>query len=159
MAEGLSPSARRVAARLRELGFAAEVRELPETTRTAAEAARAVGCAVGQIAKSLVFRAGGSDRPILVIASGANQVDEGRLGALAGGPIGKADAAFVREQTGFAIGGVPPVGHRTPLDTFIDADLLGYDEVWAAAGTPFAVFRFAGRDLPALTGGRVVRIT
>lgn len=94
-----------------------------------------------------------------MIASGANQVDEGRLGALAGGPIGKADAAFVREQTGFAIGGVPPVGHRTPLDTFIDADLLGYDEVWAAAGTPFAVFRLAGRDLPALTGGRVVRIT
>ncbi len=158
MSERLSPSAQRVQDRLRELGFAGQVVELPATTRTAAEAAAAVGCRVEQIAKSLVFRGRETGRPLLVIAGGANRVDERRLGELAGEPIARASADFVRERTGFAIGGVPPVGHREPLDTYIDEDLAALEEVWAAAGTPHAVFRLPGADLPALTGGRVVAI-
>ena len=158
MSERLSPSAQRVQDRLRELGFAGQVVELPATTRTAAEAAAVVGCRVEQIAKSLVFRGKETGRPLLVIAGGANRVDERRLGELAGEPIARASADFVRERTGFAIGGVPPVGHREPLDTYIDEDLAALEEVWAAAGTPHAVFRLPGADLPALTGGRVVAI-
>ena len=158
MSERLSPSAQRVQDRLRELGFAGQVVELPATTRTAAEAAAAVGCRVEQIAKSLVFRGKETGRPLLVIAGGANRVDERRLGELAGEPIARASADFVRERTGFAIGGVPPVGHREPLDTYIDEDLAALEDVWAAAGTPHAVFRLRGADLPALTGGRVVAI-
>ena len=158
MSERLSPSAQRVQDRLRELGFAGQVVELPATTRTATEAAAAVGCRVEQIAKSLVFRGKETGRPLLVIAGGANRVDERRLGELAGEPIARASADFVRERTGFAIGGVPPVGHREPLDTYIDEDLAALEEVWAAAGTPHAVFRLRGADLPALTGGRVVAI-
>ena len=159
MSDPLSPSARRVQERLRELGYTAAVLELPDTTRTAADAARAIGCRVEQIAKSLVFKGGESGRPLLVIASGTNRVDERALSALAGEPIEKADADFVRERTGFAIGGVPPVGHRERFDIFIDEDLPRLDEVWAAAGTPHAVFRLAGHELPALTGGRVVAVT
>jgi prolyl-tRNA editing enzyme YbaK/EbsC (Cys-tRNA(Pro) deacylase) len=141
----------RVTAVLREAGVDAEVREFPEGTRTAAEAAAAVGCDVAQICKSLVFRVGGA--PLLVIASGANRVDEGRFGAE------KADAAFVREQTGFAIGGVPPFGHARSIDTVIDEDLLRHDLVWAAAGTPRAVFAIAPEALVALSGGRVARVS
>lgn len=155
----LSPSARKVRDALLALGIAAEPVELPDTTRTAAEAARAVGCRVEQIAKSLVFRGRESGRPLLVIAGGANRVNEGRLAELAREPVEKPDAAFVRERTGFAIGGVPPVGYRERLETFIDEDLLRLDTIWAAAGTPNAVFRLAPADLPALTGGRVVRVT
>lgn len=136
MSELLSPSARRVQERLRELGHTTAVLELPDTTRTAADAARAIGCRVEQIAKSLVFKGGESGRPLLVIVSGTNRVDERALSALAGEPVQKADADFVRERTGFAIGGVPPVGHRERLDIFVDEDLLRLDEVWAAAGTP-----------------------
>jgi prolyl-tRNA editing enzyme YbaK/EbsC (Cys-tRNA(Pro) deacylase) len=141
----------RVAAVLRGAGVDAEVREFPEGTRTAAEAAAAVGCDVAQICKSLVFRVGGA--PLLVIASGANRVHEGRFGAE------KADAAFVREQTGFAIGGVPPFGHARSIDTVIDEDLLRHDVVWAAAGTPRAVFAIAPEALVALSGGRVARVS
>ena len=159
MAEGLSASARRVQEALGALGVAAEVVELPDTTRTAAEAARAIGCRVEQIAKSLVFRGRESGRPLLVIAGGANRVDEGRLAKLAGEPVEKPDAAFVRERTGFAIGGVPPVGHREQLETFIDEDLLRLDSIWAAAGTPHAVVRLAPADLPGISGGRVVPVT
>ncbi len=159
MSSGLSGSARRVQDALREKGFGFEVVELPQSTRSAAEAAQAVGCRVEQIAKSLVFRAMESGRPVLVIASGANRVNERRLGELIGERIGKADADFVREATGFAIGGVPPVGHVQPVQTLIDEDLLRYDEIWAAAGTPNAVFRLAPGDLVAITGGRLVAIT
>lgn len=154
----LSPSARRVQDALAGLGFAYDVVELPASTRTAVEAARAVGCTVGQIAKSLVFRGADSDRPVVVIASGTNRVDERRLAEYAGEPIAKADADFVRQRTGFAIGGVAPVGHATPAECFIDEDLLQYDEIWAAAGTPNAVFRLRPADLPAMTGGRVVAV-
>jgi prolyl-tRNA editing enzyme YbaK/EbsC (Cys-tRNA(Pro) deacylase) len=114
-------------------------REFPAGTRTAADAAAAIGCEVGAICKSLVFRVG--DEPLLVIASGANRVDEARFAA------DKADAAFVREHTGFAIGGVPPYGHPRALRTVLDEDLLGYDTVWAAAGTPSSVFPIAPAEL------------
>jgi len=140
------------------LGLSTQVRELPASTRTALEAAQAVGCQVGQIAKSLVFRAKRTARPILVIASGANRVDEGRMAQYVGEPLEKADAAFVRQHTGFVIGGVPPVGHAEPLPTFIDEDLLQYEEIWAAAGTPNAVFPLTPSDLVRITGGQVVGI-
>ena len=142
----------RVVAALAGAGLEVEVREFPAGTRTAADAAAAVGCQVAQICKSLVFRVDG-DRPLLVIASGANRVDEARFGAR------KADAAYVREQTGYAIGGVPPVGHPRPIDTVIDEDLLGYDVVWAAAGTPRAVFAIAPRALVEVSGARVERVS
>ena len=118
-----------------------------------------MGCTLGQIVKSLVFRALDSDRPVLVETSGANRVNEQLLGALVGETIGKADAEFVRQRTGFVIGGVPPVGHSEKLLTFIDRDLLGYAEIWAAAGTPNAVFRLTPADLLRITGGEVVRVT
>ena len=133
------------------------MREFPAGTRTSAEAA-AIGCTVGQIAKSLVFRAHESGRPVLVIASGANRVDEKAVGALLGEKIGRAEPDFVRAATGFAIGGVPPVGHREAPVTLIDRDLLGFQEIWAAAGTPNAVFRLKPGDLVAMTGGRIADV-
>ncbi len=105
-----------------------------------------------------MFRARRSGRPVLVIASGANRVDEKAVSALIGERIGRADAAFVRETTGFAIGGVPPIGHRAPLLTVIDRDLLAFQEIWAAAGTPNAVFRLTPEDLVALTGGQLAEV-
>lgn len=155
---GLPASAAKVQAALTAHGLAAEVREFAQTTRTAGEAAAAIGCAVGQIAKSIVFRAVDSDRAILVIASGVNRVDERRIEDLLGERLGKADADFVRRETGYAIGGVPPVGHDRPLATFIDEDIMAFDEIWAAAGTPFAVFRLAPPDLVAMTGGVVAQL-
>jgi prolyl-tRNA editing enzyme YbaK/EbsC (Cys-tRNA(Pro) deacylase) len=134
-----------------------EVVELPHSTRTAAEAAAAVGCEVAAIAKSLVFRTD-AGRSVLVITSGANRVDEARVGELLGEPIGRADPEFVRDATGFAIGGVPPVGHAVEPAVFIDEDLLALPEVWAAAGTPNAVFRLTPAQLVELTGGRVLAV-
>lgn len=153
-----SQSAQRVQDALTELGLSCRVAELPASTRTAQEAAAAVGCSVGQIVKSLVFRGAQSNRAILVAASGANRVDEARLAELAAEPIAKADAAFVRASTGFAIGGVAPLGHPAPLIAFIDEDLLQYDQIWAAAGTPNAVFALTPADLQLMTGGQVVRL-
>lgn len=141
------------------LGFELQVQELPDSTRTAVEAAQAVGCQVGQIVKSLIFKAKRSERPVLVVASGANRVNERLIEELIEEPLGRADADFVRQRTGFAIGGVPPVGHIEPLLTFIDQDLLQYSEIWAAAGTPNAVFRLSPADLVRMTGGQVVKIT
>ena len=158
MSADLKASARRVRAAIAARGFDFEVREFPDSTRTAAEAATAVGCDVGQIAKSLVFRGRDSDGPVLVIASGANRVDEKKLAGLLGEKVGRADAAFVRERTGYSIGGVPPVGHAEALPVFVDEDLLGFDEVWAAAGTPNAVFRLRPADLVSLSGGRVADV-
>lgn len=158
MPESLPPSAQKVQDALSALGLPLQVIELPATTRTSAEAARAIGCQVGQIAKSLVFEARRSGSAVLVIASGANRVNEEVLQALLAEPIAKADADFVRRRTGFAIGGVPPVGHLEPLKTFIDADLFQYEEIWAAAGTPHAVFRLTPADLLRMTGGQVLRI-
>jgi len=154
----LSPNAQKVQDALADLGLTLQVVELPASTRTAAEAAQAVGCQVGQIVKSLVFKTKHTNRPILVIASGANRVDEKKLEVLIGEPLGKADADFVRQQTGFVIGGVPPVGHSQILETFIDQDLLQYPWVWAAAGTPNAVFQLVPADLSRMSGGRLVDI-
>lgn len=158
--EILSPSAQRVQQALHDHGLPARVVELPASTRTALEAAQAVGCQVGQIVKSLVFKAKRSGRAILVIASGANRVDERKIEAMIGEALGKADADFVRAHTGFAIGGVPPLafgkdqtGAEADCPTFIDRDLLQYDWVWAAAGTPHAVFQLAPGDLALLSGG------
>jgi len=155
----LKSSAQKVQDALDTLGFHnITVLELPASTRSAAEAAQAVGCQVGQIAKSLVFKTKTSQRPVLVIASGVNRVDIRQVGELIGEKITKADADFVRQQTGFAIGGVPPVGHSKPLDIFIDADLLTYNQIWAAAGTPHAVFQLNPDDLLAMTGGQVAEL-
>ncbi len=154
----LSPSAQKVQDALAPFGLSLQVVELPASTRTAVEAAQAVGCTVGQIAKSLIFRSQQSDRPVLVIASGANRVNEKRIGELLGEPIGKADADFVRQRTGFVIGGVPPVGHLEPLATFLDADLMQFEEIWAAAGTPNAVFKLTPPELVKITGGQVIKI-
>ena len=153
----LSPSAQKVQDTLTALGFGNQVVEHEQATRTSVEAAQAVGCEVGQIAKSLVFKTK-SGQAILVIASGANRVDEKKLRELAGEKIEKPDAEFVRSQTGFVIGGVPPVGHAQPLITFIDEDLTRFDTIWAAAGTPNAVFKLTPGDLVKMTGGKVVAI-
>ena len=151
-------SARRVQAALDGFGLGFEVREFSESTRTSEQAAAAIGCQVGQIAKSLVFRGKESDRPLLVIASGPNRVDLAKLAAIVGEPVGRADADFVRARTGFSIGGVPPVGHDEAPTTVIDQDLMAFDEVWAAAGTPNAVFRLAPGDLVKITAGRLADV-
>lgn len=156
---GLSSSALKVQQALSALGMQLEVIELPASTRTSQEAAQAVGCQVGQIAKSIIFQALPSRRPILVIASGPNRVNESIIAGLVGEEIGKADADFVRSRTGFVIGGVPPVGHAEKLETYIDQDLSQYTEIWAAAGTPHAVFRLIPEDLVRMTGGKVVKVT
>ncbi len=158
MTTPLIPSVQRVQDAIRGLGFSIEVVELEATTRTSADAAQAVGCNVEQIAKSLIFKGKQSHRPILVIASGSNRVNEKRLAEMISEPIGKADADFVRQHTGFAIGGVPPVGHLQKLEIFIDEDLLKYEEIWAAAGSPHAVFKLTPSDLVRMTGGRVTSI-
>jgi prolyl-tRNA editing enzyme YbaK/EbsC (Cys-tRNA(Pro) deacylase) len=158
MNEVLSSSARKIQDALNSLGMSLDVVELSASTRTAVEAAEAIGCEVGQIVKSLVFKAKRSERPVLVIASGKNRVDEKKIEMLIGESLGKADADFVRLHTGFVIGGVPPLGHTEKLETFIDEDLLEYTEVWAAAGTPNAIFRLNPEDLVKMTGGRLTKI-
>jgi prolyl-tRNA editing enzyme YbaK/EbsC (Cys-tRNA(Pro) deacylase) len=151
-------SIERVQQALRALGLGHEVVELGRSARTAADAARAVGCRVDQIAKSLVFRLRDSGRPLLVVTSGANRVDEGKVAALVGEPLERADADFVRAATGFAIGGVAPIGHARPLVTLIDEHLLRFEEIWAAAGHPNTVFRLTPGDLVTMTQGRVVTV-
>ena len=155
MAEELSRSARKIQDLLTSRGADCEVVQLPASTRTSAEAAAAVGCSVAQIAKSVVFRAAQSGKPVIVVASGANRVNEAKVAEYIGEPIGKADADFVREKTGFVIGGVPPIGHAEPIDTIVDEDLMKLGEVWAAAGTPNSVFKVSAENLLALTGGKL----
>jgi Cys-tRNA(Pro) deacylase len=147
------PNIERVRERLREQGIEAQPVEFAESTRTSADAAAAIGTTVAQIAKSLVFLADG--QPLLVIASGANRVDTKKLGALLNARITRADADAVRQATGFPIGGVPPLGHTTPLRTLIDEDLLAFTSIWAAAGTPNAVFETTPADLLKMTSGQV----
>jgi prolyl-tRNA editing enzyme YbaK/EbsC (Cys-tRNA(Pro) deacylase) len=158
MSEPLSESAQKVQDALSRHGVTCQVMELPGSTRTAQEAAQAIGCRVEQIAKSLVFRGKTTNRPVLVVASGVNRVNEKKLRDLLSEPVKKADAEFVREHTGFAIGGVPPAGLSKPLETFIDEDLFKYEEIWAAAGTPHAVFKLTAADLLRITQGKVVKI-
>ena len=140
------------------LGDAYQVLEFDAGTRTAADAAAAIGCTVAEIAKSLVFRGRESGRAVLVVASGVNRVDEKKVALLVGEKIARADAVFVREKTGFAIGGVPPVGHAESPVCLIDADLLQFETIWAAAGTPNAVFSLKPGELMELTGGRVAEV-
>jgi prolyl-tRNA editing enzyme YbaK/EbsC (Cys-tRNA(Pro) deacylase) len=140
----LSNRARQFQDYLDSNGYQFIVQELPDSTRTARDAAAALGCEIGQIVKSLVFQNATTGEAVLVLASGSNRVDESRISALVDAEILKADADFVRRATGFAIGGVPPLGHKSACQTFVDEDLLKYPEVWAAAGTPNAVFRITG---------------
>ena len=153
----LAPAAQRVQEKLRAAGSDCIVRMLPQTARSAADAAAAIGCEVAQIAKSLVFRAK-SGKAVLIIASGANRVDEGKLAAALGEAIGKADADFVRERTGYAIGGVAPVGHDGSVRIFIDEDLRRCPAIWAAAGHPHAVFPLDFAELERLTKGIVIAV-
>ena len=158
MKSELPESAQRVQRALDAAGIDTAVVELPQSTRTAADAAAAVGCAVEQIVKSLVFRVEASGSPVLILASGGNRVAPDLVARHAGGPIAKADADFVRASTGYAIGGVPPLGHGTPIPTLVDEDLLHHDVVWAAGGTPNAVFPVDPRRLVEVTGARVAAI-
>jgi len=132
--------------------------EHAESTRTAQEAADRAGCELGQIVKSLIFKGKTSHKPILVLTSGANRVDEKRISEYAGEHIGRADADFVRAVTGFAIGGVPPVGHIQKMETYIDEDFLQFQTIWAAAGTPNAIFELPTDILQIITGGKIVRV-
>jgi Cys-tRNA(Pro) deacylase len=154
----LSPSAQKIQDALYDLGFDLTVVEHTESTRTAQEAAERVGVTLGQIVKSLIFKGKTSGKPILVLASGTNRVDEKRIKAYAGEKIERADANFVREVTGYAIGGVPPIAHAKPMETYLDEDLLQYDLIWAAAGTPNAVFELTPNDLKKMTEGKVAKI-
>jgi prolyl-tRNA editing enzyme YbaK/EbsC (Cys-tRNA(Pro) deacylase) len=149
----MKAAVQRVVDALRAAGVEAPVTEFAESTRTAEEAAAAVGATVGQIVKSLVFLAG--ERPILALVSGANRADTQKLVRLVGDPVRRADAEAVRAATGYAIGGVPPIGHPAPLATYLDADLLRYERVWAAAGTPNAVFPIAPAELQRIAGAQV----
>jgi prolyl-tRNA editing enzyme YbaK/EbsC (Cys-tRNA(Pro) deacylase) len=155
----LSLSAKKVQEALDFHDIPLQVVELPASTRTAVEAAHAIGCQVAQIAKSLIFEASTSGRPVLIIASGINRVNEQKISELLGETLKKASADFVRERTGFAIGGVPPVAHSEPLLTFLDKDLLQYAEIWAAAGTPNAVFKLTPSELTNITQGKVIQVT
>lgn len=148
------PNVRRVVAAAHDLGLEIEIREFPEGTKTAADAAAAIGVEVGQIVKSLIF--GHGVDVVVALVSGTNQLDEAKLSALAGGePVGRVDADRVRAATGYPIGGVPPFGHAEQLATFVDTDLLQYDEVWAAAGTWNHVFAINPNDLVRVSGGTV----
>lgn len=158
MTSELTHAAARVQSVLQQFGVDCQVVELPSSTRTAVDAASAVGCRVEQIVKSLVFRGRANGKPLLVLASGAHRFDEDCVSALLGEEIEKADADFVRQHSGFAIGGVPPIGHPVPIRTIIDADLLKHEELWAAAGTPRAVFRLTSQDLRRLSSGDVAAI-
>jgi prolyl-tRNA editing enzyme YbaK/EbsC (Cys-tRNA(Pro) deacylase) len=152
----MSNSVERVRAALQAAGHADTITMFPEGTRTAQEAAAAVGCTVAQIAKSIVLRAG--EQVVLVIASGANRVDTRKISARLGQPVTPADGRWVRDATGFAIGGVAPVGHRGPVRILIDQDLTVLDPIWAAAGSPRHVFRTTTSDLVRLTGGEITDV-
>jgi prolyl-tRNA editing enzyme YbaK/EbsC (Cys-tRNA(Pro) deacylase) len=154
----LSPSSQKVQDILRELGYPFTVLESETHTRTAQEAADLVGCELGQIVKSLIFRGAQSGKPILVLTSGTNRVDESRISQYAAESIARADPEFVRMVTGFAIGGVPPVGHNQPMETYLDEDLLQHQSIWAAGGTPNSLFELTPAALQEMTGGKVAAV-
>lgn len=154
----LKPAPRRVQDAAGRLGLAVHVVEMAQSTRTAGEAAAACGCAVGQIIKSLVFRGKQSGKPVLLLVSGSNRVDQAGVAAVIGEALDRPDAAFVREVTGFAIGGIPPFGHAQLLPTWIDRDLLQYATVWAAGGSPEAVFEVDPRRLVDVIGATVIDV-
>jgi prolyl-tRNA editing enzyme YbaK/EbsC (Cys-tRNA(Pro) deacylase) len=152
MDTALPAAAQRVQDALAASGLDGQVRIMPDSTRTAEEAAAAIGTSVAQIAKSIVFRAMQSGRAVLVVTSGVNRVDERKVAALLGEPLGKADADFVRQKTGYAIGGVPPLAHEETPVVFLDENLFKFEGIWAAAGTPKAVFPLTPVQLAAITG-------
>ena len=158
MTDDLPPSAARVQHALDAHHASFRVVQMPSSTRTAQEAATAIGCSVAQIAKSILFKGAVTGKPILVIASGTNRVDEKVIAERSGEALSKATPDFVREATGYVIGGVPPVGFPQPIETWIDWDLLKHTEVWAAAGTPFTVFSLDPKALAGLTGGSVLAV-
>jgi prolyl-tRNA editing enzyme YbaK/EbsC (Cys-tRNA(Pro) deacylase) len=155
----LKPAAQRVQDALRDKGLESQVRHMSQATRSADEAAAACGCSVGQIVKSLVFRGAVSGKPYLLLVSGANRVNQEDVARVIGEALRRPDANDVRDITGFAIGGIPPLGHRTPLATYMDAALLNYALVWAAAGTPDAVFPIAPQRLAAAAGASIISVT
>lgn len=154
----LKPAAQRVEAAARAVGLDIRVHTMAQSTRTAEEAAAACGCAVGQIVKSLVFRGKETGRPYLLLVSGANRVNEKAVAGIIGEALQRSDAQYVRDVTGFAIGGIPPLGHASPLATYMDQDLLGYEIVWAAAGTPESVFPVSPADLREKVGAKVIQV-
>src|SRR5215203_3469937 len=154
----LSASAQKIQDQLNLLGYDYQVIEHAESTRTAQEAADRAGCELGQIVKSLIFKGKESGKPILVLTSGVNRVDGKRISTYAEEGIGRADADFVRAVTGFTIGGVPPLGHIQKMETYIDEDFLQYQTIWAAAGTPNAIFELKTADLQKMTDGKVVMV-
>jgi len=154
----LSPSAQKIQNLLNSLGYDYTVIEHAESTRTAQEAADRASCQLGQIVKSLIFRGKTSGKPILVLTSGANRVDEKRISGYTGETISRADADFVRTVTGFAIGGVPPIGHAQKMETYLDEDFLSYQTIWAAAGTPNAIFELKTEDLQKMTDGKIAQV-
>ncbi len=154
----LSPTAQKIQNLLTSQGFEFKVTEFSESTRTAQEAADRAGCSLGQITKSLIFKGVTTHKAILVLTSGANRVDEKLIGKYAGEPIRRADADFVRSETGFAIGGVPPLGHVHAMETYLDEDLMQYTTIWAAAGTPNAIFELTPLALQVMTHGKTIRL-
>jgi prolyl-tRNA editing enzyme YbaK/EbsC (Cys-tRNA(Pro) deacylase) len=155
----LKPAAQRVQDALRAKGLSSQVRHMSQATRSADEAAAACGCSVGQIVKSLVFRGAASGKPYLFLVSGANRVNQEGVAQVIGEALRRPDANDVRDITGFAIGGIPPFGHKTPLATYMDAALLDFAQVWAAAGTPDAVFPIAPQHLAAAAGASIITVT
>lgn len=158
MNSSLSPSAQIVQEALSKFDIALHVVELAQSTRTAVDAAQSIGCSVGQIAKSLIFITALSRKPVLIIASGIHRVNEIHVAQFTGEKLVIADPDMVKEITGFVIGGIPPVGNKTALETYVDQDLFQYEFIWAAAGTPFAVFKLAPGDLLRITGGKVISV-
>lgn len=158
MSSNLKKSSEKVQNVLNQFGFELNVIEFSDSTRTSQDAANTIGCIVNQIAKSLIFKGKTSKKPILIIASGPNRVNEKTIKQYVGENLQRADADFVLEHTGFAIGGIPPIGHKNQITTFIDEDLMKYDEIWAAAGTPNAVFKLTPNILAEITKGSIVNI-
>ncbi|MBU5466183.1 YbaK/EbsC family protein [Virgibacillus sp. MSJ-26] len=154
----LTKHAKKVQEIIYDKGYTNKVVELPDSTRTAKEAASAIGCDVAQIAKSIVFRLMESNKPLLVIASGANRIDEKQIKKHLDDKLGKANADFVREHTGYVIGGVPPLGHTEPIQTYIDEDIFQFKDIWAAAGHPKAVVQLTPDELIEMTEGTVVAV-
>jgi len=157
--DALSDSAIKVQLALDRFKLDFQVLELPGSTRTASDAARVIGCEVGQIAKSLVFHFLKKEKPLLVIASGSNRVNVELVGSNLGEAIVMAGADYVRASTGFSIGGVPPLGHIAPIRTIIDQEIMQYKEIWAAAGTPHAVFRLTPDELLRITQGELMQVS
>lgn len=158
MPETLGKSAAKIQEELNKYGLQLKVVTMNSSTRTCVEAANTIGCEVGQIVKSMIFRGKTTGIPILIVASGDNRINEKRMKEYLGEAVSRPDADFVQEVTGFAIGGIPPVGHANKITCFIDEDLFKYQEIWAAAGTPFDVFRLTPDQLTAITHGQIISV-